>query len=339
MKSFVVSIILLHLIFISERAFCCTFSKHSGDIRVANISGAKVYTLFSTHIMENDWEEVLQTFSLPPNQAVAHLNGILKRKKETIESEESDANQIIDLVKKGEVRWVGVEATPGELNRLGPEVQVEDYLDMEKIFNQYVGHIKGWDQQKTNQILHLMYSPHIIARAKARMTPPDVFKQIPTIPIDDEKSKKESLDVMRKRDQSIDYLASLYVKEGGLCHRDQSQRPSWCSSLTSFVKTEDLFKIKRIPNSKLTRFFNQTEIENEEVKENIITLVESTNKFLDLSDKRDEMAASVILKQSGHGLVTMGLAHGPGVENRLTAACKNGSETRTNEAESIDSLQ
>ena len=333
MKSLIVPIIFLTLILIGKQVFSCTFSEHSGDVHVAKIFGSEVYTLFTRHIMEEYAQEILGTFSLPSNEQVKALNDILQKRKRIIQSEQSDVRQITKLVQSGEIRWIGVEATPGELHRMGTEVRVNDYLEMKRLFN-HMGHMEGWDKQKTDQILYLMYSPDIIARVEN----PEVFKAIPTVPIDDEQAKQEMFNVREKRDQHKDILMNIYDQ---LCFKKKTHQPSWCRPLASFcfVEKKICMKIKRVPNDELTEFLNQNKIENENAKASMVALAELNNKFLDLSDRRDEKAASIILNKSGNGLVTMGSAHGPGIESRLATACKNkGSETKTETNDPADSF-
>ena len=327
-----VLVFLLTLVLAEDKAVCCTFSPYSGSegIHVAQINSGKVYTLFTEHIGNNYPEEVLSTISRGKEDTAKRLNELLSKRREVIQSEMSDVRKITDLVKSRQISWIGIEASPGEMERSQVSIEglVQDYLDMKGFWGEHLKNVNGWNEQKTDQILHLMYAPHIIARAKLRSESPDPFKTIPTIPLDNDEAKAKMEKMMEKRDQAIDGMTSLITS--GI---EQNPPPPWLMPLLSFGSGDDEhpypWPIKHISNDELQNFLNKIKNENEDktVVSNLTELatkyVETTNEFLKENKKRDETAAEAIYSQSGHGLVTMGSAHKQPVESRLTQLCQN----------------
>ena len=247
------SIILITLVLTGKKAICCTFSNHSGDLRVANINGGEIYTLFTPHLLGfhtamvscvltdecKDYvgsESINKIDTSDPNKKDSILDGLnllLRKYRNKIQSEKSDVSQITNLAKSGQIRWIGIEATPEEIQSgIKIEVQVRDYLKMKELLNKHFTpnnkriFLRKWNKEKTDQILHLMYNPHIIARAEN----PHTFRTIPIIPIDDENATKEGDIHLSRRTQSINNLRKLYKQ---LC-MNKAPRPSWCSPLTAF---------------------------------------------------------------------------------------------------------
>ena len=99
-----------------EDQVLCQFTVYAGDIEVITFQdGRHIYTLFTTHILNQEYQvqRALQTEF--PEAAVNALNSILEEHRERVQSEQSDAWQIVDLVDGEHIDWVGVEASLDEM--------------------------------------------------------------------------------------------------------------------------------------------------------------------------------------------------------------------------------
>lgn len=310
MKSKLIVLLIILVPFKSTEA--CTFAQHSGDIRVASINGAKVYTLFTTHLMDQSSSVMGALLGSSTDEVIESLNGLLTDpdNAQTIRSEQNDVVQLTQIVQSGEIRWIGIEASPAEMQS-GISIinQVQDYYDMRDLFNGILGNHEGWSPEKTDQILHLMFNAHIIARAKN----PDAFSDIRVVPLDDNDAKAESGQTIEYIDRFRDDLIRLGADEG-LLTIDQFLE-------IEAIKNAALQNVRPIPAEEISRLRDQ--FQDIAVRTIIRDYLEEVNEFLRLSGVRDQAAVTQILEQSGNGLITMGSAHGPGIEQGLTTACRN----------------
>jgi hypothetical protein len=290
----------------------CGFSKFEGGIEVANIGGAKVYTLFSTHIMGRE-PEVMASFNEATVEKVkANLNNLLlkPRFQEIIENEKRKTKELTDAVKSGNLSWVGIEASKKEME-MGSPIQelVEDYLDAKKLFISQFG-----DAQKVEDILYLLYNADVIARAKD----PSVFQGVKTVPIDNDEAKEKSKILFVEINNIRKDLILLGMNQRLLTVDE--------FSVIDHLKREAIRDNAMIPQDRIKSELEK--LKNEKVKSIANEFLSKVNEFLLLSAKRDETAAQFILNQKGDGIIIMGSAHKAGVIQHLNAACASGDLVR-----------
>ena len=304
----------------------CGFSNIEGDIEMASIGGAKVYTLFSAHLGKQPLEvrKALRLEGGTREDVSDRLNAILSNPKhqQTIKTEKAETARIINLLKSSSLTWVGIEASPKEMKG-GPSIQMQMQVDIYKHTRESLLSVLG-DVNKTDDILYLLFSSHVIARAKE----PSAFERIRTVPIDDDEAKSKSAEVVFELDNLKQELIELGMEK-------QLLSPEQFMAING-MKADALKNNKVIPSERITA--EQERFKNEEVKKTVGNLLSKANEFLHLSAKRDEAAAKSILNQSGDGIVLMGTAHGPGVTSHLNSACgdtgfpKSRTEDRTENA-------
>ena len=187
---YIVSLLNCPLVFAQPET--CTFSDYEIEgVEVGQIGDRKIYTLFTEHPFNEDKEvlEILESHA--PTDAVAPLNQIIEKYQAIIESEQSDAEKIIELAESGQIDWIGIEAgnrytsytdvTDNHLNDRDFLQYSLNYLDDRDAIGMRFNHLPGWDASKTDQLLFLLHPARTIVRANY----PEVFRRIRVYPLED----------------------------------------------------------------------------------------------------------------------------------------------------------
>ena len=127
-------IVTLTIVFFTSNAFSslCDFRLYSGDIKVADINGRQIYTLFSSHLTREEMLGATDAINsieglsstMTAQEYVSHLHSFLDGHTDTITSERSDFHQLSRLLSSKQIDWIGVEATEPAL-----DFSVQRYLD------------------------------------------------------------------------------------------------------------------------------------------------------------------------------------------------------------------
>ena len=87
---YIVSLFCCPSVFAQSKA-CTFFDSKIEGVEVGQMSDRKIYTLFTTHLGNEDNEIMENIFSHEPEDAVGLLNQLIEKYQATIVSEQSDA--------------------------------------------------------------------------------------------------------------------------------------------------------------------------------------------------------------------------------------------------------
>lgn len=77
---------------------------------------------------------------------------------------------------------------------------------------------------------------------------------------------------------------------------------------------------RHIPDEIFERF---AVFQDAQIRQMVALLFTKLNEFLDVNQERDKFVATNALKQSGNGVILMGIKHRSGVQAGLEASCQN----------------
>ena len=106
----------------------CHFVTEGDQIEViAFKDGRRIYTLFTVHLLDEPIyvQRLLYSNAESMETVVSQLNNLIEQNRGRIQSEQSDVQQILDLVNREPIDWVGIEASPDELR----EYSIDDLAD------------------------------------------------------------------------------------------------------------------------------------------------------------------------------------------------------------------
>ena len=184
MKNFY--IVALTLVFFVSNAFgySCYFRPYSGDIRVADINGRQIYTLFSTHLSLNQSQEFFTIVSSAVDIS-EEITMFLVRHADIIRSERSDFQQIISLLTSQKINWIGIEQYPYK-------EATEKFVQLYRQFKETIFY-DGMPQEETDDLLYVIFPVEIKLLAEY---PNDIVLDetngIKIISLEDESLHKES---------------------------------------------------------------------------------------------------------------------------------------------------
>ena len=262
------------------------------NIRVADINGRQIYTLFRPYVVYDTSEEFEDIYysitEYNVMDVIRRLNRLLDEHIDTVLSEKSDFRQISSLLDEGEIDWIGIETSP-ELFREFNESTLLDYLSA-KISLTFIKDLPGWSEEKANDALHLGFPVETMIQAEY----PDIL----VIPLQENNSEMSFATVTTARNELIEGMSieqwnavSNYL-EGG-----------------SDVQNLEVF-LSHNPSSDVVR---------------------KVERFNDLAIRYEGWNRSVIetiLTQADNGLVIKGLGRKEDVERRLELACLLGIGTK-----------
>ena len=293
----------------------CVFSPYSGiaGMEVAYIGDRQIYTLFTEGLV-NERDAVFEAFSnsSSPTHFSMMLNEIIDNNKVVIASEQPDVQKIVDLSKIERLDWIGIETSPERLEDNPIDQRIRAYSDNQNFLNTNLNPLDGWDSDKTDKVLSLIYNPYVIAIANNR----DIFNGVKIALLDDE-------DLRQTENQyydSVDHYESLLLEN---YHTYPSVSRSTLEKIFHFIRsTTNRPELIMISQDELEEFLDEFRFE-EEARIYMRRIVEMTNNATSISRQRDQNAVTSILNQQGNGLVLFGAAHGPGIKKGLTTACEN----------------
>ena len=306
MKPFIF-ILLCSFTFTHQARGTCDFNQYSGDIRLGVINDDQIYTLFTTHITPEQIDAAISAITTRNlRDRINRLNKALTRYKATIQSEQSDVQQIIGLLESQQIDWIGIEASPEDLQRTSLADLKSVYRDDRNSLNNLNFHSQ-WDQDKADQILYLSFPIIVIAYAQN----PEIFHGIKIIPLENNEQRRKAIElklqIKNQEDILIDFIHT------GLITSSQFQ------TIKAFFKD-------RLNN--VTQSNSSSEIESllanlqEESRTTVNTYLDRSREFGLLIEERSQAMAASISQQSGNGLVIGGYSHASSIEEYLTATCQ-----------------
>ncbi len=255
--------------------------------------------MFTPHLMGEE-SQIISLFIQDNNEKTRqNLIAFVEKQWDMVESEKKDVSDIIHLLSHNpQIRWIGIEAGEQEIEQLPILVQLLDYQNVKKLFQDDI----KLSAEETDHLLHLIFPAYIIAFSKK----PEVFQNIQFIPIEDNSLKKSAL-ILMKRTQTIRKQIIDIVKQLSL-------------PFSEFKKIEEIqygaLKIsKKIPEAQITTVLDR--LNDIELKSLVSEYFLTMNTFIENSFERDRALANNISKQSGEGLIILGIAHRPGVIKHL----------------------
>ena len=294
------------LILISfHQASACDFNQYSGDIRLSIINGDQIYTLFTPHITQEHVNAVMSVTRT--RDGINRLNDTLDTYKTTIESEQSDVRQIIRLLESQQIDWMGIEASPGELQNTPFNKMVSNYRKERIALNRLSFHPR-WNPDKTDKTLYLLFSTYIIAYVQN----PESFHGIRIVPLENNEQKEKAseldLQIRQQRDTLIHFIHT------GLMTGTQFQ------TIETFFTDRLNHVIESNSSSEIESLLANLQ---EDVRAAVNTYLSLINEFVHLKEERSQTMAETISQQSGNGLVIAGYSHASSIEEYLTDTCKN----------------
>ena len=323
----ILSLILLIFIFSSTLfAHTCYFhqdSQDSGDIHFIRIDGRKVYSLFKPPISYHyeDIYSALSAFrsSKNPNDLVNHLNNLLERYSEAIQSEQSNVRYLTQLLEDDQVQWIGMQDSSEGMSLWSTHRgKVQDYLGMRDLLNGFSDQPE-WNQEKTHQILYLMYEAHVIAYGEnLEFSTKFIF-----VPLEDNDLLERSKELFEELQIASNTLTQL--EERGMISSEKALvfRTLGGEALNKRGSTQITGENLITPSGELEDFLKEQEVEQPEVIEAITSYINTVDDFLRSATDpdRNKAIAESIHDQSGNGFILMTEAHQAIIKNELTQSC------------------
>ncbi len=310
----ILSIMLSVLIFSSTLfSYTCYFHQYSDDIRLGHINGRKIHTLFTPHL--GNHREQVEGVIKASNDIPSELNILLIMYQRAIKSEQSEAQQLIQLLASDQIDWIGIELSREEMKGLTYNEIAQPYLTMKRSFNN-LNNRPRWNQVKTNQILSLMYRSYIIAYTEN----PELFEEAKFIPLEDPNLREIARSLSEDKNMALSTLAQL-EKEGLISHWKYLAIGTLAERALEQRGLAQITGDNLISSSELKNFLQAQEIEQTEVIEAVTSYVNTINDFMINGKNRDEAVARSVNNQSGNGIILMGDAHKAGVEDELIQSC------------------
>ena len=308
MKNFYIVFVIF--VFFTSDAFGyhCYFRPYSGDIRVADINGRQIYTLFSTHLLnESERFHTALDSAIDISEAITIQREFLFRNVNTINSEKSDFRQISSLLTSRKIDWIGIEQYP---NKEATEGSVQMYRQFKETVNLLHNMVPSsiWNQEDTDDLLYALFPTEIKLLAEY---PNDIVLDgtngIKVVSLED----KDVFLRIRELDTAIKHRETLLLnyEEGNV----------FIDFILAYIEEDTLSLI----NSQhlVEEFLKSQRVENPEIIGEIEAYVDAWNEEIIGHQERDEFVVDSILAQEGNGVVLRGSAHQENVESGLTKAC------------------
>ena len=308
MKLFIF-ILLCTFIFTHQVKGTCDFNQYSNDIHLGTINGDQIYTLFTTHATQehtNAAISAMTTTNVRERDRINRLNDILNRYPMVIQSGQSDVTQIIGLLESQQIDWIGIEASPEDLQRTPLAKLKSVYRDDRNSLNNLSSHPQ-WDQDKADRIPYLLFPTIVIAHAQHQ----ELFHGIKIIPLENNEQKIKALDlelqIRNQKDILIDFIHT------GLITSSQFQ------TIKAFFTDRRNNVIQSNSNSEIESLLADLQ---EEARNAVNIYLSLINEFVHSKEERSQTMAATISQQSGNGLVIAGYSHASSIEEYLTATCQ-----------------
>ena len=314
MKNFY--IIFFTFVFFTSNAFGyhCWFRPYAGDIRVADINGRQIYTLFTAHLGD-ETEAALESLTpvLTTNSTdlehvtkyVAELHNTLSEHVDRINSEKSDFRQLSSLLNSRQIDWIGIEESEFS----------EEYIQAHLAYKESISMIEIhplWSQQNTDDLLYLLSSVHLRIVAEY----PYVLDRTKIVPLEDTNAYEKGGSLFNKLPTLFDRLRNSLadrisiIQAGSLRFLGGYIRDVMQNMLYGSEEVEEL----------LLENLNLFE-DNPHVSEVIRDFLHWIDELSINIDRRDDFVVEKILEQEGNGVILRGSAHQKNVESGLTQAC------------------
>ena len=208
------------------------------------------------------------------SEVLESLEAIFKEYGEAIKRQQGLSGYLEEAARKGEIHWVGVDFPSGELIKDTAGLQV-----ITEQLNSRFGRYPNWSEEKTQQLLHLLYDPPVIAIASY----PDTFFNIRFISLID-----EDTDMRYRRAASFRSDLASEVEE-------------------KIIGWPEVFRGLNVPGSiprwKTRRILSRV---RRTFPEEVVTLVnryiQAHNQWVSLKERREREFARTILNQAATGV-------------------------------------
>ncbi len=282
----------------------CDFTNLDSTHRSINVGGSTITTYYSSHLLGEDEaiNKILEAATTTEEMRDGLLEYLARPEiAEKVLSEQSESTSLIQAARNGSVDWIGIEASPEEIARGSSfEELIASYSGLRQSFSEIL------NQEQLDQIMHLYFPAHIIARAKD----PEAFRSIRPVGLDDDAQKALGYELLARIENTKPEMIDL-ILAGQLSQEDALAFLSyqWTAVERFSPFTEDEI------NSYMSSF------ENERVREIFTQNLNSINGFLATADERSLTAARRAIAESGNGLIIFGSAHGPLIDQELRRLC------------------
>ena len=172
----------------------CDFRPYSGDIRVADINGRQIYTLFTSHL-NKEGEKFLDILNSDIN-IIESTDKFISEHPDRINSERSDFRQIKSLLTPRKIDWIGIEEV---YTHIQIEQELQDYRKTKEFFSQY-SNDGLWNQEKTDDLVYLLYPVWLKILAEY----PDETDEIRVISLENEALHAEASTLMSLKNRALE---------------------------------------------------------------------------------------------------------------------------------------
>lgn len=278
----------------------CPVTSEFGMKRV-QMSGKSVYAHFTKHPYgeSEDFWQALREDSKPKIEA--KLRQLVESRRALVTSLRSDHRALTKLLKKREIQWLGIEASPREMRRgRSPAELVHDYNELKSL-------LEGtFSKTLSDDLLTLLYPSYVRIMAEQ----PDLVRGIRLEPLDDDQAKDESSAILERRLKARKSLIDIGMKGGFPFEKFKK---------VDALNTLALSRNQPLSESEISSALSG--VTSPAAIAGIRAFVKETNDFLRQAALRDVTASNNIVRLQGNGYVSMGTSHGPGILRRLDSVC------------------
>ncbi len=300
----------------------CSFSNYEIEgIEIGQISGRQIYTLFTSHLTneDNEYFEIMKSHRFSED-AVGTLNQLINKHQETIQSEQADAQKILELLKSGQIDWIGIEALNSYTSYSNMTdnnyLNDQNLLQIDSLYSRHrsaltrrFNHLPEWNANKTDQLLSLIYHASTIVRVNH----PEIFRRVRVYPLED-KDQEDN--------ESTSHLDNL-LYWAGVLERDTHITPFQHSGIALFITNHFSPKPRLISRNVFKALFDGLRIDINNIGY-LDMLRVAHNNLVSSILSRDATAVQSILQLPGNGLILFGTDHAHGIKQGLIEACQNG---------------
>ena len=299
----------------------CIFSDYEIEgVEIGQIGDRQIYTLFTSHLTNEDDEYFDLVKSRNLEDVVGPLNQLIDKHQEIIQSEQADAQKTLELLESGKIDWIGIEARNkytsysdmtdnNYLNDQALLPMASRYSRHRNITNRLLNHLPEWNANKTDQLLSLIYHAYTIVRANH----PEIFRRVRVYPLED-KDQEDN--------ESTSQLDN-FLYWAGVLEKDTHITPFQHSRIVLFINNHFLPKPRLISRNVFKALLDGLRIDINHI-EYLDMLRVAHNNLVSSILSRDATAVQSILQLPGNGLILFGIGHGPGIKQGLIEACQNG---------------
>ncbi len=283
----------------------CDFTTQKDTLNRLDVGGSTIYTYYSSHITgEGDRINEIMGEDISQEEMIAKIQAFLDEPQaaQRISEDRAQVQRIVNAARGGGIQWIGIEASPEEMgNDPNLSQKIAEYNSVRNAFSYIID-----DPNQLEEMLHMYFDPQTIARASH----PEVFANIPVVPLDNKEQKDRAFGYLEQLDNGLSQLYAL--ENSGQLSREEAQGffdYQW-SSLEGGERLSD-----EAISSYAGRF------ENPDVQRIIRRNLETVNSIFDSSAARSLLAAGRAIDQTGNGLILFGSGHGEQIDGELRRHC------------------